>query len=142
MTTRGINTALLLALGLVATGSPAAVSPESATFRFLEQRVQSDPLDSVAQNRRSTVCISLMRETGDLAYLDRAMKSARASLAAVSAAHNPGGVGALAGARFESHHFREALALAQEAYAIDPRDTAALATAGDAQLELGNYAEA
>src|SRR5262249_20014044 len=43
---------------------------------------------------------------------------------------------------FELHHFREALALAQQAYAIDQRNAAALATAGDAQLELGNYDEA
>jgi tetratricopeptide (TPR) repeat protein len=40
------------------------------------------------------------------------------------------------------HHFREALTLAQQASAIDPLNTVALATAGDAQLELGNYPEA
>src|SRR5262245_13594008 len=142
MTTRAINTALRFALGLTATVSSAAVNPESTTLRFLEQRVQSDPLDFVAHTRLSGVCIGLMRETGDLAYLDRATKSARASLAAVAAAQNPGGVAALAVAEFESHHFREALALAQQAYATDPRNTGALATTGDAQLELGNYAEA
>src|SRR5438093_13373578 len=108
MTTRATKAALLFALGLAAVSSLAAVSPESATLRFLEQRVQSDPLDCVAHNRLSAACINQMRETGDLAYLDRAMKSARASLAAVPAAQNPGGVAALAVAEFESHHFREA----------------------------------
>jgi tetratricopeptide (TPR) repeat protein len=142
MTTRAINTALWIVLGLATAGSIAAVSPESATLRFLEQRVQSDPLDDVAQNRLSGVCINLLRETGDLAYLDRARKSARASLAAVPAAQNPGGVTALAVAEFESHYFRDALARAEQAYAIDPRNTGALAIVGDAHLELGNYAEA
>ena len=83
-----------------------------------------------------------MRETGDLAWLDRAAQAARASLAGVPAAQNPAGLAALALVEFEFHHFREALALAQQAYAIDPRDTGALATAGDANLELGHYAEA
>ena len=142
MTTRAIRAALLFTLGLAAVDSLAAVSPESATLRFLEQRVQSDPLDSVAHTRLSAVCINLMRETGDFAYLDHAMQAARAALAAVPAAQDPAGVAALATSEFESHHFREALALAQQAYAVDPRNTAALGTAGDAQLELGNYAEA
>ena len=131
----------LLVLGLAASRGFAANSvPE--TIRFLEQRVKSDPLDSVAHNRLSTACVNQMRETGDLAWLDRAAQSAHASLAAVPAAQNPSGLGALALVEFEFHHFREALALAQQAHGIDPRDTAALAVAGDAQLELGNYPEA
>jgi tetratricopeptide (TPR) repeat protein len=132
---------VLLALALAAV-SAIANDSASETIRFLEQRVSSDPLDSVAQNRLSAACVSQMRETGDLAWLDRAAKSAHASLAAVPVAQNPSGLGALALVEFEFHHFREALALAQQAHAIDPRNTAALAIAGDAQLELGNYAEA
>lgn len=132
---------LLLALGLGTLSSPGADSA-AETIRFLERRVKSDPLDSVAHNRLSTACVHQMRDTGDLAWLDRAAQSARASLDAVPAAQNPSGLGALALVEFEFHHFREALALAQQAHAIDPRNTAALATAGDAQLELGNYTEA
>jgi len=142
MTTRAINPALLLVLGLAAANSFAAATPESPTLRFLEERVKSDPLDSVAQNRLATVCVTQMRESGDLAWLDRAAQAARASLAAVPAAQNPSGLAALALVEFEFHHFRESLALAQQAYGIDPRNDGALATAGDAQLELGNYAEA
>src|SRR5712671_5603556 len=142
MTTRAINPALLLVLGLAAANSFAAVTPESPTLRFLEERVKSDPLDSVAQNRLATVCVTQMRESGDLAWLDRAAQAARASLAAVPAAQNPSGLAALALVEFEFHHFRESLALAQQACGIDPRNDGALATAGDAQLDLGNYAEA
>ena len=139
MTTRATNLALGLVLGLAAANSFAAARPQNATLDFLEARVTSDPLDAVAQNRLSAVCIQQMRDTGDLAFLERALQSARASLAAVPAAQNPGGLAALALAEFESHHFREALKLAEQAYATDPRNTPALATTGDAQLELGNY---
>jgi len=142
MTTRAINQALGLMLGLAAAGNLAAANSDNASIRFLEARVADDALDTVAQNRLSAACIAQMRETGDLAFLERAARAARASLASVSAAQNPGGVAALAVAEFESHHFSNALVLAQQAYAIDPRNASALATAGDAQLELGNYAEA
>ena len=40
------------------------------------------------------------------------------------------------------HEFRDALDLAKQVYSNDPRALQALATVGDAQLELGNYAEA
>ena len=140
MTTRAINLAILLALA-VANGF-AAATPASPNVRFLEARVESDPLDFVAQTRLSFACILQMRETGDLAWLDRASQAARASVAAVPAAQNPSGLAMLALVEFEFHHFKEALTLAQQCRAIDPSNNGALATAGDAQLELGNYAEA
>ena len=99
-------------------------------------------MDFIAQNRLSTAYVNQMRETGDLAFLASAVTSARASLAAVPAGQNAGGVAALAVAEFESHHFREALALAQQAWSLDPRLAGARATIGDAQLELGDYAAA
>lgn len=142
MTTRATNRALGLVLGLVAANVFAAASPQDATLHFLEARVAGDPLDAVAQNRLSAVCIQQMRDTGDLAFLERALNSARASLAAVPAAQNPGGLAALALAEFESHHFSEALKLAKQAFATDPRNTPALATSGDAQLEIGDYTAA
>ncbi|MBC8002615.1 MAG: tetratricopeptide repeat protein [Opitutaceae bacterium] len=142
MTIRAISCALGLIVGWSAVNGSAAVSADPATLRFLEQRVKSDPLDSIALNRLSVACIVQMRETGDLAFLDRALQSARSSLAAVPASQNSGGLAALAVAELELHHFREALALARQAYTIDPRNLGALATAGDAELELGDYAEA
>ena len=129
-------------LGWIGVNGFAAVGPDSSVLGFLEQRVKSDPLDCIALNRLSAAYINQMRETGDLTFLDRARQSARSSLKAVPGPQNPGGLAALAVAEFELHHFREALALARQAYAIDPRNTAALATVGDAELELGDYAEA
>src|SRR5262249_23952104 len=62
---------LLLALGLVSARCMAAEAT-TETIRFLEARVRQDPLDSVAHNRLANVCVEQMRETGDLAWLDRA----------------------------------------------------------------------
>ncbi len=139
MTTRATNQALGLMLGLVAANVFAAADPQNMTRHFLEARVAGDPLDAVAQNRLAVLCIQQMRDTGDLSLLDRALQCAHASVAAEPAAQNPGGLAVLALAEFESHHFSEALKLAEQAYATDPRNTPALATTGDAQLEIGNY---
>jgi len=141
MTTRATSLVIAL-LGLAAANGFAAVDPTEVTLRFLEQRVKSDPMDSVAQNRLSWACILEMRQSGDLSYLERASQAARASLEAVPAAQNTGGLVALAMAQFESHNFRDALALGRKAMAIDPGNEGALATIGDAELELGDYQEA
>ncbi|MGH8549938.1 MAG: tetratricopeptide repeat protein [Methylococcales bacterium] len=141
MTTRAINRCALIA-GLALAALPVSGGAADAMLEFLEARVQEDPLDFTAQNRLADRYIKLMRETGDLATLDRAASAARASLSAVPAEQNPGGLAALAIVEFESHHFADALKLAGRSYDIDPRNFSALATIGDAQLELGNYTEA
>src|SRR5262245_37191947 len=79
--------ALLAIAALPLNGSAA-----DPALRFLELRVQQDPLDFTAHNRLAASYIKLMRETGDLAYLDRAAASARASLAAVPASQNVAGL--------------------------------------------------
>jgi tetratricopeptide (TPR) repeat protein len=138
MTTRVTSWFALLAMA----AAPLTGSAADPTLRFLEARVQQDPLDFTAHNRLAATYIKLMRATGDLGYLDRAAASARASLAAVPAPQNVGGLTALAITEFESHQFWEALRDGRLAYAIDPRDTLALAVIGDAELEMGDYAEA
>jgi tetratricopeptide (TPR) repeat protein len=130
--------AILIAAGLT---SPAAMG-QSPTLKFLEQRVASDPLDSVAQARLSLEYVNAMRATGNLDHLPRAEKAARASLEAVAAARNPDGVTALAVALYESHRFKEALRLAQQAQGLDPGNRIAALLIGDAQFELGDYAAA
>ena len=138
MTKRAINR-YALAIALALTALPLSVSADTSTLQFLEARAKDDPLDYTVQNRLADSYIKLMRDSGDLAYIDRAATAARASLAAVSAERNPGGLAALALVEFESHHFAEALKLAQRAYEIDPRNLSALAITGDAYLELGDY---
>jgi tetratricopeptide (TPR) repeat protein len=104
--------------------------------------VGADPLDFVAQNRLAGEYVRLLRETGDLSWLARAGRSARASLASVPGPGNAGGLTVMAIVEFESHHFAEAVELSRRAYLSDRRNTQALMTEGDAQLEMGNDAEA
>jgi tetratricopeptide (TPR) repeat protein len=52
------------------------------------------------------------------------------------------GLAFLASVFFARHNFQEALTLADRVYAFDPRALHALATSGDARLELGHYPEA
>ena len=142
MTTRAINRASIAILALALAASPLVGGAADATRAFLEARIKQDPLDFTAQNRLSAVYIGQLRETGDLAYLELAAQAAKASLAAVPAPPNVGGLAALAITEFENHHFNEALQLSSQAYQLDPRNLSALATSGDAQLELGNVDEA
>lgn len=138
MTTRATSLALAWLLALAAGGNPAAAAG-SAALSFLEQRVASDPLDHLAQNRLALQYINALRSSGDLTCLDRAARAAAASLAAVTAPRNPGGLSVLAAVRYESHQFHEASALAQQALRIDPNNALAAITAADADFELGNY---
>ena len=120
----------------------AAVSPAETTLPFYEARAKSDPGDFIAQNHLAMAYIQELRKTGDLTYIDRASAAAHASLKAVPATQNTGGLVSLSLAEFEGHHFREALTLSQQALGIDSQNLGALATTGDAELELGDYAEA
>ena len=148
MTTRAIDANVMAAawrwsLVVVAAAlmAPAAMA-DLATQTFLERRVASDPLDSVALARLSLEYVNAMRSSGNLDYLQRAQAAARGSLQAVSAARNPEGLTALAVSLYESHRFKEALQLAQQACQIDPTNQLAALLIGDAQFELGDYAAA
>ena len=54
---------------------------EKETIRFLEDRVKKDPEDFIAHNKLAQQYLQRLRETGDLTYLNLAMKAARTSLA-------------------------------------------------------------
>lgn len=143
MTTRATNGLAAIWLCVMAAGASApAVATGNPTLQFLEQRVADDPLDHLAHNRLAFEYVTAMRSSGDLAWLQRAERSARASLQALPGQRNPSGMAALAVARYESHQFAEALTLARQAHALDPRDGLALVTVGDAQFELGYYTDA
>lgn len=136
------NRALIAVLAWVLAALPLVGGAADTSLAFLEARARQDPLDFTAHNRLSALYIKYLRETGDLVYLQRAEQAARASLAAVPAPPNVGGLAALAVSEFENHHFSEALVLAEQAYRTDPRQLGALATIGDAHLELGHYPDA
>src|SRR5262245_33653105 len=140
-TRRGLIALMAVAAAIFA--AVAGAAPErDATLAFLQQRVADDPIDTGALNRLAFAYIEKMRATGDLQYLERADRTARASLAAAPEDRNPGGLAVRALVEFEQHHLKEAASFAHPAIAIDPSNRSAFGTIGDAQLELGNYAEA
>ncbi len=112
------------------------------TIRFLEDRVKRDPDDFIAFNKLAAEYMQQMRETGDVGYLDLAMKAAKKSLAILPAEQNKGGLAALARAEFSSHQFVNARDHAMRLLEIDPQKTYVYQLLGDAHLELGAYEEA
>ncbi|MFN7944296.1 MAG: tetratricopeptide repeat protein [Blastocatellia bacterium] len=130
---------------------PARAIPENSdasetAIRFLENRVKGDPLDFMAHNRLGGYYLQRLRETGNVAYLDLARRTAQASLAAIPAEQNAGGLMLLAQAEFASHNFAAARDAAARLREISPSQqshrTFAYQMTGDALLELGEYDKA
>lgn len=124
----------------------AALTAESdargQAVRWLEARVKADPDDIVAQNKLGGYYLEHLRETGNLTYLDLAARVAQASLKAVPAEVNRGGLSLLAQTAFASHHFAEARQHAEHLAQLESGKPYLYQLLGDAQLELGDYAAA
>lgn len=114
---------------------------ESA-IRFLEDRVKRDADDFIAYNKLVGYYLQRQRETGSLTYLDLASRAARASLAAIPAEQNVGGLTGLAMAAYGSHDFAGAREHALRLAQLDPSKSYPYQILGDALLELGDYDKA
>jgi tetratricopeptide (TPR) repeat protein len=112
------------------------------TLRFLEARVRRDPEDFIAHNKLAGYYMQRLRETGDLVYLDLATRSARASLAALPAEHNTGGLAVLTQVEFAGHDFQKSRDDARRLTQVDSGKGYPYMLLGDALLELGRYDEA
>ncbi len=128
---------------VTSTAAPAAEedATESA-IRFYAERVKRDPEDTRSQNALAEYYLQRVRETGNEDYLPLAINAARASLTAVVAERNLGGLTALAHAEFSNHAFAGARDHALELARLQPGKSEPYAILGDAYLELGNYEEA
>ncbi|MGN6360937.1 MAG: tetratricopeptide repeat protein [Thermomicrobiales bacterium] len=107
---------------------------------FWGDRVASDPHDYLSLTFLGQAFMRKGRETGDVGNYARAQAALQTALAI-----NPSYDSALtytAALRYTLHDFAGALDLATRMYANDPRQLQALATIGDAELELGRYADA
>ncbi len=123
---------------------PAAplASDDKATeqaIRFLEERVKSDPEDFSANGKLAGLYLQKLRETGDVAYLDLAFRTARASLTSVPDERNSGGLAALTQAEFAAHEFTAARDHALRLIELEPHKSYPQGMLGDALLELGDY---
>jgi tetratricopeptide (TPR) repeat protein len=164
--TAKLATAGLMAAGLFAAGAVGAVrfqrpdaaeSPQTApepaailapgggsleqTIASLQDRIRSIPTDWRSMAGLGLAYVQEARVTADPTYYPKAEGLLARSLG--SHPHdNEGalvGLAALAAAR---HDFAEALRYGERARAVDPYDGNVYGVIGDAQLELGRYAEA
>ncbi|MBW4474448.1 MAG: tetratricopeptide repeat protein [Stenomitos rutilans HA7619-LM2] len=115
--------------------NPAIASP----IRFLENRVKQDPADFSAYNKLAAYYLQLLRETGNIAYLDLTLRAAHSSLAVVPANQNTGALAALAQAEYASHNFVAARDHALQLIKLTPNRNSSYQLLGDVRLELGDY---
>jgi tetratricopeptide (TPR) repeat protein len=139
--------AMTLANSFAATteSAPSASSPplnRERELRFLEDRVQQDPDDIIAQNWLAEIYLQRVRETGSYEWLRRASEAARRSLASVRAEQNATGLFMQARVEYESHHFAAARDRALALTKIEPGKSRAFALLGDALLEFGDLDQA
>jgi Flp pilus assembly protein TadD len=141
-----INTRSAPMLDTRATSSQSEVSSQLAvekeTIRFLEDRVKKDPEDFIAYNKLAQRYLQRLRETGDLTYLNLAVKAARASLATLPPEQNVGGLTASTQAEYASHDFAAARDHALQLTQLEPKKGYTYQILGDALLELGEYEQA
>lgn len=117
-------------------------SATAKAIRLLEQRVSDDPENFAVQNMLAGYYLKQVKEAGDHAYLAPAAAAAKASLAAVPAERNPGGLAALALTEAASHDFAAARDHAKGLVELAPGKRYPYEILGDALLELGEYEEA
>jgi tetratricopeptide (TPR) repeat protein len=118
---------------------PSEAEARAQAVRWLEARVKGDPDDITAQNKLGGYYLQLLRETGNLTYLELATRAAQASLKSVNAEMNRGGLGLLTQAEFAAHNFAAARNHAQQLVQMDGGKAYPYQLLGDAQLELGEY---
>lgn len=107
---------------------------------FWRERIDRDPRDYISMTFLGQTFLRKARETGDTGNHARAETALQQALA-INPNYEPT-LTYLAALRYTQHDFATALDLATRAYSRDPRLNQALATIGDAQIELGHYAEA
>ena len=118
---------------------PSDADVTEGSIRFLENRVKRDPDDFIAYNKLNAYYLQRVRETGDVKYLDLAMRAARGSLAAIPAEQNSGGLAALAQTEYASHDFTAARDHGKQLTELEPRKSYSYQILGDALFELGDY---
>lgn len=118
---------------------PSADEAARGAVEFLEERVKRDPDDFIAHNKLVDYYLELEHETGDTRYLELALSAAQASLKALPAEQNAGGLAALIRAEAALHKFASARANAQRYVELEPQKRAPYVLLFDTQLELGDY---
>lgn len=112
-------------------------------IRFFQWKVSQDPDDFFNYDRLGVAYLQKARETGDITYYHLAAKALEKSLD-LESTHPEASLATkhLATVYYAEHRFGEALALAQKAIDLNPRDITPFALIGDARSEMGEYEKA
>jgi tetratricopeptide (TPR) repeat protein len=117
-----------------------AMKTSDEQIAFWQQKVQRDDRDYISLTYLGQAYLQKGRETGDAAAYGRAQAALEKALTI-----NPNyelTLSFLSVTLISQHDFQGALQTAQRVYDFDPGALQALATIGDASLELGRYEEA
>ena len=121
-----VTTAAALLLGGVFSGGPATS--------------QARPFSPAQLDRQGNAFAQRARETGDVAYYDKAEVAYRRALQ-LAPNDLPATIG-LGGLALSRHEFRTGLALGRRAVTLSPSTARSYGVVGDALVELGRYEEA
>lgn len=114
--------------------------PAAQQIAFWSARLAPDTQDYITLTHLGRAYLMTARETGDAGAYARAEESLRRALR-LNPRYEPANA-LLGSVLIGQHAFAEALSRARAALAADPAEYQALAVAGDAALELGDYAAA
>ncbi len=109
-------------------------------IKFWQDRFERDQRDFISLTFLGDAYIRKARETGDVSEYERADATLQKALKMHPAYEVAQAY--LSTVRYVQHDFQGAFDLANQVYTAHPDAISALATMGDAQLELGHYAEA
>src|SRR4051812_46307146 len=122
---------------------PAPLSAAAGNaVSLLERKVAGNPQDVFAWTRLTALYLDELRGTGDLALLAKAHHAAEMATREVDPRFSPGGLAARGQAQLAAHQFAAARATALEYCEMRGDKSTGWQLLGDAELELGNYAEA
>jgi tetratricopeptide (TPR) repeat protein len=128
-----------ISVGLEGPAPAPGMKTTDEMINFWQARFERDPRDFISLTFLGDAFIRKARETGDVSEYQRADATLQKALKLhpnyeVAQAY-------LSVVQYVKHDFVGALDLASQVYAAHPNAIQALATIGDAQLELGRYAE-
>jgi tetratricopeptide (TPR) repeat protein len=134
------------ALGRVGHPADSLPLPSTSNIRdqdilFYQRRVAGDPTGAIDLAKLGALYLERFRSSGDEADLSDAEAAARRSLRN-RAERNEAAWQLLAAALLGQHRFPEARSAAGRLVTLDPEAAAAQAILGEAELELGEYAQA
>jgi tetratricopeptide (TPR) repeat protein len=121
---------------------PSTEESDRTAVRYLEDKVKANPDDFIAYNKLTGYYLQYLRETGNVEYLDLALRAAQASIKIIPLDRNKGALYGLAQVEFASHDFRSALRYAEQLIKMESDRSYPYVLLADALIELGEYDKA